>query len=73
MKPPMLRSNPKLTFNSHEGEYREYNILQIIIIVSHMDLLQTMFENIERYLKFEFKSSSEFTAAEIKRVLNDDT
>ena len=30
MKPPMLRSNPKLAEHSHEGESRDYNIPNLL-------------------------------------------
>jgi len=73
--PPERRSNPKLTCNPHEGGSREYNISQIhYITLQGINLIITnQARNLLKVLEVQIESSSEFIAAEIKRVLNDDT
>ena len=72
--PPERRSNPKFTYNPHEGESREYNISQLYYITgSLLNYYKPSSKNSERYLKFKLKVVQSSTAAEIKRVLNDDT
>ena len=71
--PPERRSNPKLTCNPHEGESREYNIPQILTLQSLNLIITNQVRNLRKVLEVRIESSSELTAAEIKRVLNDDT
>ena len=72
--PPERRSNPKLTCNPHEGESKEYNNSQIHYITLHsLNLnITNQVRNLRKVFEVHIESSSEFTAVEIKRVLNDD-
>ena len=57
MKPPTLRSNPKLVEHSHEGESKDFNIPQIITNNYITEIETKLLQN--RFLLHE-QSTSEF-------------